>query len=107
MLFPITREVLADRAGQEKNHNDGRRDPEGPVEVRVAFEDVEEVLARVEGGAAASEDLVGVDVEELLVEGDAPEEALRGGLLLAGAWGAEEGGVRLDFGGAGGGVVEC
>ena len=48
-----------------------------------------------------------VDVKELLVEGDAPEEALGGG-LLAGAWGAEEGArVGLGFGGAGGGVGEC
>lgn len=107
MLFPITRQVLTNRARQEKNHDDCCSDPEGPVQVRVAFEDVEEVLARVEGGAAACENLVGVDVEELLVEGDTPEETLRGSLLLAGAWGAEEGGVGLDFGGAGGGVVEC
>jgi hypothetical protein len=106
MLFPRARQILADSARQEKDHNDGRRDPEGPVEVWVAFEDVEEVLARVEGGAAAGEDLVRVDVEELLVEADAPEETLGGG-GLAGAWCAEEVGVGLDFGGAGGVVVEC
>jgi len=107
VLFPRARQVLADRAGQEQDHHDRSRDPEWPVEVRVAFEDVEEVLARVERGAAASEDLVGVDVEELLVEGDAPEEALGGGLLAV-AWGAEERArVGLDFGGAGGVVVEC
>ena len=90
MLFPRLREVLADGAGQEEDHHHSRRDPEGAVEVGVALEDVEEVLARVEGCAAAGEDLGGVDVEELLVEGDAPEEALGGG-LLTGAWGAEEG----------------
>lgn len=90
MLLARAREVLADRAGQEENHDDGGRDPERPIEVGVALEDVEEVLARVESGAAAGEDLGGVDVEELLVEGDAPEEAFGGG-LLAGAWGAEEG----------------
>jgi hypothetical protein len=90
MLLARAREVLADRARQEQDDNDGGRDPERPVEVRVALEDVEEVLARVQRGAAAREDLGGVDVEELLVEGDAPEEALGGG-LLAGAWGAEEG----------------
>ena len=106
MLLARAGKILADRAGEEEDDNDGGRDPERPVEVRVALEDVEEVLARVEGGAAAGEDLRGVDVEELLVEGDAPEETFGGG-LLAGAWGAEEGGVWLDFGGAGGGVGEC
>jgi hypothetical protein len=105
MLFPRARQVLADSARQEQDHHDGRRDPEGPVEVGVAFEDVEEVLARVESGTTAGEDLVGVDVEELLVEADAPEETLGGG-GLAGAWCAEEVGVGLDFGGAGGVVVE-
>jgi hypothetical protein len=105
MLFPCARQVLANSARQEENHNDGRRDPEGPVEVWVALEDVEEVLARVKSGTAAGEDLVGVDVEELLVEADAPEETLGGG-WLTGAWCAEEVGVGLDFGGAGGVVVE-
>jgi len=106
MLLARAREVLADRSREEEDYDDGGRDPEGAVEVGVAFEDVEEVLARVEGCAAAGEDLRGVDVEELLVEADAPEEAFGGG-LLAGAWGAEEGGVWLGFGGAGGGVGEC
>ena len=90
MLLARARKVLTYRAREEEDDDDGGRDPERPVEVRVALEDVEEVLARVEGGAAAGEDLRGVDVEELLVEGDAPEEALGGG-LLTGAWGAEEG----------------
>jgi hypothetical protein len=106
MLFASTRQVLTNRSGQEEDYDDCGSDPEGAVEVWVALEDVEEVLTRVEGGAAAGEDLIRVDVEELLVEGDAPEEALGGG-LLAGAWGAEEGAcVGLDFGGAGGVVVE-
>jgi hypothetical protein len=91
MLLARARKVLTYRARQEKDDDDGGRDPERPVEVRVALEDVEEVLARVQGGAAAGENLGSVDVEELLVEGDAPEEALGGGGGLAGAWGAEEG----------------
>jgi hypothetical protein len=91
MLLARAREVLTNCTRQEQNHDDSGRDPEWSVEVGAALEDVEEVLARVERGAAAREDLGGVDVEELLVEGDAPEEALGGG-LLAGAWGAEEGG---------------
>jgi hypothetical protein len=106
MLFPRARQVLADSARQEQDHHDGCRDPERPVEVWVALEDIEEVLAGVESGAAAGEDLVGVDIEELLVKSDAPEETLGGG-WLAGAWCAEEVGVGLDFGSAGGVVVEC
>lgn len=106
MLLARAREVLADRAREEEDDDDGGRDPEGPVEVRIAFEDVEEVLARVEGGATAREDLVRVDVEELLVEGDAPEEALGGGLLAAAWAGAEEGGVVGGCFGGAGGVVE-
>jgi hypothetical protein len=107
MLLARARKILTNGSCQEEDHNDGGRDPEGTVKVRVAFEDVEEVLARIEGCAAAGENLGGVDVEELLVEGDAPEEAFGGGLLAAGAWGAEERGVGLGFGGAGGGVGEC
>ena len=41
------REVLADGAAEEEDENDGSRDPEGPVEVGVALEDVEEVGAGV------------------------------------------------------------
>lgn len=106
MPFSSAREVLTDRTRQEQNHDDCRRDPERAIEVRVALEDVEEVLARIEGCAAAGEDLVGVDVEELLVERYAPKEAFRG-RLLAGAWSTEEGGGGLGFGGAGGGVECC
>jgi hypothetical protein len=83
VLFPRLREILADGAGQEKDHHHRRRDPEGTVEVGVALENVEEVLARVESCAAAGEDLVGVYIEELLVEGYAPEKTLRGVLLVA------------------------
>ena len=83
MLLARAGKILADRARQKEDDNDGGRDPERPVEVRVALEDVEEVLARVEGCAAASEDLVGIDIEELVVEGYAPEKTFRGVLLVA------------------------
>jgi hypothetical protein len=83
VLFPGLREVLADGTGQEEDHHHRCRDPEGAVEVGVALEDVEEVLAWVESCAAASEDLVRVDIEELLVEGYAPEKAFRRVLLVA------------------------
>ena len=47
------------------------------------------------------EDLGGVDVEELLVEGYAPEVAFGGGWAAAGSgWGEEGGLVWLDFGAA-------
>lgn len=106
MLLARAGQVLADGAGEEEDDDDGRRDPERSVQVRVALEDVEEVLPRVQRCAAAREDLVRVYVEELLVELYAPEEALRGARLVAWA-GAQEGSrVGLHFGGAGGGVVE-
>lgn len=41
-------EVCGDSAGEEEDDDDGGRDPEGPVEVRVAVEDVEEVGAWVQ-----------------------------------------------------------
>lgn len=107
-LLVVLRKILTDRARQEEDYHHRRRNPERPVEVGVTLEYIEEVLARVERGAASGEDLLGVDVEELLVEGDAPEEALRGGgLAAAGAGGQERGVVWLDLCGAGGGVGEA
>ena len=67
-------------------------------------------MARVDGAAAAVEDLCGLDVEELLVEAYAPEVAFGGGwAAAAGTGGVEEGGlVWLDFGAAVGvGVEGC
>lgn len=65
-------------------------------------------MAGVEGGATSGEDLVGVDVEELLVEGDAPEVtfAVGGG---GGSRGVEEGRclVGLDLAAGVGAAVEC
>ena len=75
MLFAPVGEVLADGAGDEKDEDDGGGDPEGPVEVWVAFEGVEEGRARVEGRGAAVEYGAGVDVEELGVEGEGPQVA--------------------------------
>lgn len=70
------RQVRTNRARQEQYQCHRRRDPDGAVKVRVAIKHVEEVRAREDGRVAAADDLVGVDVEELLVERDAPEEAL-------------------------------
>ena len=93
MLATPLSQILRYSACQEEDDYDSRCDPEGPIEVGVALEDIKEVLARVYGAAAAVEDLIGVDVEELLVEGYAPEVAFRGG-GPGGARGLlEEGGV--------------
>lgn len=95
---------MGDRTGQEQNHDHRRRDPERPVQVCVAFEDVEEVAARVYGCDAPAEDLVRVDVEELRVVVDGPPALLGGGAAggsVAAAvrrTSAEEwGGVLLGF----------
>lgn len=70
-------QILADGAAEEQDQDHRCRDPEGSVEVRVALEHVEEVGAGEERGPAAGQDGRCVDVEELGVEGDGPEEALR------------------------------
>lgn len=97
-------QVLADGAGEEEDEDDGGGDPEGPVEVRVAVEDVEEgsVGEGQEGGEAAVQDGGGVDVEELGVEGEGPEVAFRRYRTVA--RGRLGGGGQ--FGVAGCGVVE-
>lgn len=108
---PAVRKVLAYRARQEEDDDDGRGDPDGAVQVRVAVQHVEEVGARVQGGGAAAEDLCCVDVEGLGVEGEGPEVvfSVGGAVVCGGGCGAwEEGGgcVARDFGGGGGGGFE-
>lgn len=53
-------------------------------------------MARVNGGSTATEDLVGVDVEGLCVEGEGPEVVFSG-WGAAGGRGKEGGGVGLDL----------
>ena len=103
MALVAAGKVLRDGGGEEEDEDDGGSDPDGAVEVRVAVEDVEEVGAGEEGGAGAAEDFGGVDVEELGVEGEGPEEAFgRGGGGGGGGVGGEgEGGVRGDLGAGG------
>lgn len=73
----VRSEVLAYGAGEEEDEDDGGGDPEGPVEVGVPVENVEEggVREGEEGGEAAVQDGGGVDGEELGVEGEGPEVA--------------------------------
>lgn len=65
-------EVLADGTSEEEDKHDSGGDPEGPVQVRVTLEHVEEVGSGEEGGPASRQHRRGVDVEELRVEGYAP-----------------------------------
>lgn len=69
MTLPLTSKIATDRASQEQYYHHRGGDPERTIQVRVAFEDIEEVLARIERGFATVEELVGIDIEELLVEG--------------------------------------
>jgi hypothetical protein len=96
----LGRQVLADGAAEEEDENDRGGNPKGPVEVRVAVENVEEVCARVERGPAARQYGRGIDVEELGVEGHGPEEALRGAAARGGGryGGREAAGRRLAVG---------
>ena len=100
MRLARVRQLPANRAGQEQYEHDRGRDPEGAIKVRVAVEDVKEVGPRVQRRPAPFDDLVGVDVEELGVEVDAPEEAFGGARRpLRGAAVEECGGaVGRDFG---------
>jgi hypothetical protein len=68
MFFPIVCQVAADGACEEKDHNDGRSDPERPVQIRIAFHDIQKVLLGKQRGATSQQDLIGIDIKELLVE---------------------------------------
>lgn len=73
MALSRARQILRYRACEEQDHDDGGRDPEGAVEVRIAVQHVEEVGVGECDGAAAAQDFACVDVEELAVEGYGPE----------------------------------
>ena len=75
-------EVLAYRARDEEDEDDRGRDPEGAIEIRIALQRVQEGSARIQGGETAGQNRGGVDVEELGVKGESPEEALGGGGLV-------------------------
>lgn len=101
MLLPRRSQLPTNRARHEQDEDDGGGDPERPVQIRVALQDIEEVGAWVQCGPAAFEHLVGVDVEELRVEGDGPEEFLGGAAAAprgsAARGTAEGGGVGRDL----------
>lgn len=69
-------EVLAYSPAQEQDEDHRRGDPDGPVQVRVPLEHVEEVGAREQRGPAPLQDGRGVDVEELRVEVYRPQVPL-------------------------------
>ena len=93
MLLACSRQLPTDRARHEEYEYDRGCNPEGPVQIRVTLQHIEEVGAWVQRGPASFEDLVGVDVEELRVEGDGPQELLRGATAGgSAASGAVEGG---------------
>ena len=71
-------QLPVDGAGQKQDHDDGGGDPERAVQVRIAFQCVEEVGARVQRRPASFRHFRRVHVEVLRVEVDAPEVALRG-----------------------------
>lgn len=71
-------QVLTYCACEEQDHDHGRCDPKGTVQVWVAFEHIEEVRSRVKRVTTSIEDGCGVDIEELLVELDRPEVTFGG-----------------------------
>ena len=89
MPLSLLSKILRYRPRHKKYDNDRRSYPKRAVEVGIAFHDVQEVLAGVEGAADAVEEGRGVDVEELLVEGYAPEVAFAA--AGGGIWGVAGG----------------
>lgn len=92
VFLALGRELVADGPREEEDHHHGRRDPERPVQVRVAVHRVEKRRRvgqeREDRAAASVEDCRRVDVEELRVERKRPEHAL----------GRHRRGVRRDRG---------
>ena len=89
MLLSRRRQLPTNRTRHEQDKHDRRCNPEWPVEVGIALQHIEEVGARVQRCPAPLEHFICVDVEELRVEGDAPEEFLgrsaAGGSAASGA----------------------
>lgn len=77
VLVVIVGQPLRDGPRQEQNHHHRSRDPHGPVQVRVSFQDVQEVGARVQRRHTTAQHLVRVDVEESLVVVQRPPAVLR------------------------------
>ena len=50
VLLSLAVQILADRPCEEEDHDDGRRNPKGPVEIWVSVENVKEVGPRIDGG---------------------------------------------------------
>lgn len=75
-ILPRRSQVLAYGPAQEQDEHHRRGNPERPVQIRVAFEHVEEVGSREEGRPAPLQHGRCVYVEKLLVEADRPQETL-------------------------------
>lgn len=87
MALSLLAQVVADSPRKEQNHHHGRRNPERPIEIGVAFQDIQEIGPREDGGAASTKNLGGVDIEELRVERERPEKLLvRRGAGRGGRW---------------------
>lgn len=69
-------EVLTYGATDEKDEDDRRGDPEGPVQVRVPLEHIKKVGTRVQCRPTATQHGRCVDVEELRIVGNGPEISL-------------------------------
>lgn len=92
------RKILTNRARQEQDHDHSRSDPDRPVKIWVPLEHIEEVGARVDSRGATAQDLGGINVEGLGVEGECPEQVLAVAACGRGRGAGEEGGrVWLDL----------
>ena len=62
-------EILADGPSEEQDEDHSRGNPERAVEIRIALEHIEEIRPRVQRRPAPRQHGVGIDIEELRVEG--------------------------------------
>ena len=113
MLIMLMCQILRYSPRQEQDNDNRCRDPERSVQIRVSVQDIQEVGAGIHGSDAATNDFVGVYVEELAVVLDCPQMSLSADIAPRSdssnaaaaarrpAIVAKEGlGVGLDFGAA-------
>lgn len=106
--MPRLRQIITNRPAQKQNKHHRRRDPKRAVQIRISLQHVQEVRPRVQRRPAPLQHAGRVDVKELRVEGQRPEEALAGarvGVRSGGYGRGEQAEAAAGGGGGGGGVL--
>ena len=77
-MLPIAGQLPTNRARHEQYKNHRRSYPKRSIKIRVAFQHVEKVCARIQRCPASLYDFVCIDVEELRIELYGPEKLFGG-----------------------------